>query len=81
MGVGYASATAKYRRFRYVGVAEKKKVVLSTKVSVSRSGSPSVRTTIPLVVAQMLGLEDGDYVDWQFEPEGSSFAVSVKKRK
>ena len=60
-------------------MAEKKKIVLSTKVSMSRTGSPSVRTTIPLVVVQMLGLEDGSYLDWLFEPNGSSFTVSVKK--
>lgn len=60
-------------------MGEKKKVVLSTKVSISRSGSPSIRTTIPFVIAQMLGLEDGSYVDWLFEPEGNSFTVSVKK--
>lgn len=56
-----------------------KKVVLSTKVSASRSGSPSMRTTIPMVIAMALGLEDEDYLDWNLEHEGSSFAVSVKK--
>ena len=72
-------ATAIYNLLDAATMAEKKRVVLRTKVSVARSGSPSVRTTIPLVIAQMLGLEDGSYIDWQFEPEGSSFIVSVKK--
>ena len=77
--VAYALATDKYGLPPANGMVEKKKVIVSTKVTIARSGSPSVRTTIPLVIAQMLGLEDGSYLDWQFEPEGGSFAVSVKK--
>ena len=60
-------------------MVEKKRVVLSTKVSIAREGSPSVRTTIPFVIAQALALEDGSYLDWVFEPEGDSFSVSVEK--
>jgi hypothetical protein len=70
---------AKYGLLVAGGMAEKKKVVLSTKVSVAREGSPSVRTTIPFVIAQALALEDGSYMDWVFEPEGDSFSVSVRK--
>ena len=79
ISVGNALATDKYAGGCCVGMGDKKKVVVSTKVSVSRSGSPSIRTTIPMVIAQVLGLEDGGYLDWQFEPEGGSFSVTVRK--
>jgi len=60
-------------------MSERKKVVLSTKVSIARTGSPSMRTTVPMVLAQVLGLEDGDRIDWVWDPGEESSSVSVRR--
>ena len=57
-----------------------KKMVFSRKVSISRPGSPSIRTTVPPEVAKMLGLENGDTLDWEVEPKGDSFAITIKRQ-
>jgi hypothetical protein len=51
----------------------------SSKVTVARPNSPSLRTTIPEAVVKMMELKAGDEVKWTVNLKAKGVEVSVSK--
>lgn len=50
-----------------------------SKVGRARPTTTSLRTTIPIPVARMMGLQNGDILVWDVEPKGDKVVVTVSK--
>lgn len=59
---------------RITGVAE-----FSSKVTVARPKSPSLRTTIPEAVVKMMELKAGDEIVWKVSPTSKGVEVCIQK--
>jgi hypothetical protein len=51
----------------------------SSKVTVARPKSPSLRTTIPEAVVKMMELKAGDEIVWKVKPSAKGVEVSLSK--
>ncbi len=56
-------------------------MVLTTIVSTARTGTKSVRVTIPEGIADFLEIEVGDKLDWKMDVANGERVVIVKKAK
>lgn len=54
-------------------------IYVKSKVHPNTPTSPSLRTTIPMAVVEILGLEKGDSIDWQVENRDGKIIVLVSK--
>jgi len=55
---------------------------MKTKINLNAPGSPSLRTTIPLALAEVLDLKPGDMVEWSLEfREGKHVLVIERDEK
>lgn len=50
-----------------------------TKVVVAKTNSESLRTTIPSHIVELMKLEDGDSLEWDFNIKDSEGIVTVRK--
>ena len=52
---------------------------MKSKVSYNRTGSPSIKTTIPQSIVHFLSLEHGDSIEWEMEIINGGRVATVKK--
>jgi bifunctional DNA-binding transcriptional regulator/antitoxin component of YhaV-PrlF toxin-antitoxin module len=52
----------------------------TSKVSISRPRSPSLRTTIPEGVAKLIGLKAGDDLSWKVNIKGGKVEIILSKQ-
>jgi hypothetical protein len=52
---------------------------MKTKTFLVRAKSPSIRTTIPVAVAEFLSLQGGEEIDWSVDVVDGKRIVVVKK--
>jgi len=52
---------------------------MKTKTFLVRAKSPSIRTTIPVAVAEYLGIQGGEEINWSLEVLDGKKAVVVRK--
>jgi len=58
-----------------------KDIYVKSKVHPNTPTSPSLRTTIPIAVVEILGLTKGDSIDWQVENRDGRIVITVDKVK
>ena len=51
-----------------------------SKVSIAKAESVSVRTTIPANIAQQMGLETHDILDWKLDKIKGKWIATIEKR-
>ena len=51
-----------------------------TKVSLAVSNSNSLRTTIPIHIAQKMGLAEGDSITWDLDKNSNGWIGTIKKK-
>lgn len=49
-------------------------------VSRARSGTASLRTTVPIAIAKMLDLQNGDALNWDVEVKMDKVLITVSKQ-
>ncbi len=54
-------------------------MVESTKL-VSANIAKSLRSTIPMSIVKQLNLEEGDFLEWNMDKDGSDWIVIVRKK-
>lgn len=52
---------------------------MKTKVNLNTPTSPSLRSTIPIGIAEFLDLKPGDTIDWSFENINDKRIVVIRK--
>ena len=52
---------------------------MKTKISRNTPNSPSLRTTIPLALAEILELKPGDSVKWSLETREGKYVLIIEK--
>lgn len=60
-----------------------KKFILTTSVSIAKTGTHSLRVTIPESIVVFLNLKSGDKLNWTMENEGKKrwSNITTKKQK
>ena len=49
-------------------------------VSKARLGTASLKTTVPTAITKMLGLQEGDVLNWDVEAKKNKFLITVQKK-
>jgi len=52
---------------------------MKTKINLNVPGSRSLRTTIPIALAEILGLKHGDTVKWSLETREKKYVLVFQK--
>jgi len=52
---------------------------MKTKINLNAPGSPSLRTTIPIAFAEILGLKQGDSIKWSLEKREEKYVLIIEK--
>jgi len=52
---------------------------MKTKTFLARAKSPSIRTTIPVAIAEYLGLQGGEEINWSQDIKDGKRVVTVTK--
>lgn len=68
-----------YLHVGYYGVPESGE--FTSTVSISRKGSPSVKTTVPSAITKIMKLEHHDKLVWKIEAKEDKFTITVRKKK
>ena len=50
-----------------------------TSVSVARTKSGSLRTTIPISIVRQFGLKDKDRLGWELKPAGDKIVIEISR--
>ena len=53
---------------------------IETIVSSAKPDSISLRTTIPVFVAEQMGLKKGDHIDWKVDKKGKKWIAIIKQK-
>lgn len=64
-----------------MGRAQQAETLSKTKIFLARSGSASLKSTIPNDVVSGLKLKDGDELEWELLAEGNRIIAKVSKAK
>lgn len=54
---------------------------LDSKVSIAKTGTKSLRATVPEGIVVYLGIEAGDKLEWKMDMKKSERIVIIKKKK
>jgi len=52
---------------------------MKTKINLNAPGSPSLRTTIPIALAEILELKQGDSLKWSLEEREGKYVLIIEK--
>jgi len=52
---------------------------MKTKINLNTSSSPSLRTTIPLALTEILELKKGDFIKWSLENRDGKYVLIIEK--
>lgn len=69
--------------YRYTNILQRLRTLVahfSSKVTVARPNSPSLRTTIPEAVVKMMELKAGDEISWSIRPLAKGIEVTLSKK-
>ena len=57
------------------------KMVFKTKIGRAKSTGDSLKTTIPMTIIKMMGLQYGDNLKWNCEVKDNKFVICVEPEK
>jgi len=52
---------------------------MKTKINLNAPGSQSLRTTIPIALAEILELKKGDFIKWSLEQREGKYVLILEK--